>query len=98
PWRPRSSPAWLRTVPRSSASTSHRCALLWFAACARPDGIEYPRMNMSDSMRVIIAGPGGLEHGGGIGRMMGYLVDALPHVDEALELRVVDTPRPGHTL
>lgn len=51
---------------------------------------------MVESMRVIIAGPGGLEHGGGIGRMMGYVVDALPRVDEGLEVRVVDTRGPGH--
>jgi glycosyltransferase involved in cell wall biosynthesis len=60
-------------------------------------------MNMSDSMRVIIAGPGGLEHGGGIGRMMGYVVDALPRValarvDETLEVEVLDTRGPGHII
>jgi glycosyltransferase involved in cell wall biosynthesis len=49
-------------------------------------------------MRVIIAGPGGLEHGGGIGRMMGYVVEALSRVDGRLAVRVIDTRGPGHIL
>jgi glycosyltransferase involved in cell wall biosynthesis len=38
--------------------------------------------------------PGGLEHGGGIGRQMGYFLSALPKASEGPRYRVIDTRGP----
>ena len=38
--------------------------------------------------------PGGLEHGGGIGRQMGYFLAALPRAAETPAYRVIDTRGP----
>ena len=38
--------------------------------------------------------PGGLEHGGGIGRQMGYFLTALPRAPETPAYRVIDTRGP----
>lgn len=43
---------------------------------------------------IIVLCPGGLEHGGGIGRQMGYLLRAIPAHSERLSYRVVDTRGP----
>ncbi len=43
---------------------------------------------------VIILCPGGLEHGGGIGRQMGYFLAAQPQSGKALRYSVVDTRGP----
>jgi hypothetical protein len=45
-------------------------------------------------INVLVLCPGGLEHGGGIGRQMGYFLDALPKDAEAPAYRVVDTRGP----
>ena len=43
---------------------------------------------------VLVLCPGGLEHGGGIGRQMGYFLAALPLGPDAPTYRVVDTRGP----
>jgi glycosyltransferase involved in cell wall biosynthesis len=43
---------------------------------------------------VLVLCPGGLEHGGGIGRQMGYFLDALPQGPDTPAYRVVDTRGP----
>jgi glycosyltransferase involved in cell wall biosynthesis len=43
---------------------------------------------------VLIIAPGGLEHGGGIGRMMGYFLKAHHETDCSLHYRVVDSRGP----
>jgi hypothetical protein len=43
---------------------------------------------------VLVLCPGGLEHGGGIGRQMGYFLSALPEAPETPAYRVVDTRGP----
>jgi glycosyltransferase involved in cell wall biosynthesis len=43
---------------------------------------------------VIILTPGGLEHGGGIGRQMGYFLRALHTIPTGLDYRVVDSRGP----
>jgi glycosyltransferase involved in cell wall biosynthesis len=40
--------------------------------------------------------PGGLEHGGGIGRMIGYMIDAWREMPEHPQMRVLDTRGSGH--
>ncbi len=45
--------------------------------------------------RVISVNPGGLEHGGGIGRMVGYMVDAFRERAEAPRFTVLDSRGPG---
>ena len=52
------------------------------------DASEAPPIN------VLVLCPGGLEHGGGIGRQMGYFLAALPRGAETPEYRVVDTRGP----
>lgn len=42
--------------------------------------------------------PGGLEHGGGIGRMIGYMIDAWKQKPQHPEMRVLDTRGAGHIL
>jgi glycosyltransferase involved in cell wall biosynthesis len=46
------------------------------------------------SINVLVLCPGGLEHGGGIGRQMGYFLAALPRGVETPVYRVVDTRGP----
>jgi len=46
------------------------------------------------ALDVLVLCPGGLEHGGGIGRQMGYFLDALPQDRETPAYRVVDTRGP----
>ena len=43
---------------------------------------------------VLVLCPGGLEHGGGIGRQMGYFLAALPQTAETPAYRVIDTRGP----
>jgi glycosyltransferase involved in cell wall biosynthesis len=43
---------------------------------------------------VLVLCPGGLEHGGGIGRQMGYFLAALPKTSEGPRYRVIDTRGP----
>jgi peptidoglycan/LPS O-acetylase OafA/YrhL/glycosyltransferase involved in cell wall biosynthesis len=43
---------------------------------------------------VLVLCPGGLEHGGGIGRQMGYFLAALPQASETPAYRVIDTRGP----
>jgi len=45
---------------------------------------------------VLILLPGGLEHSGGIGRVMGYLLDAWAGQADAPRTRVIDTRGAGH--
>ncbi len=45
--------------------------------------------------RVISVNPGGLEHGGGIGRMVGYMVDAFRERPGAPRFTVLDSRGPG---
>jgi glycosyltransferase involved in cell wall biosynthesis len=45
---------------------------------------------------VLILLPGGLEHSGGIGRVMGYLLDAWASQPDAPRTRVIDTRGGGH--
>ena len=44
--------------------------------------------------RVLLLCPGGLEHGGGIGRQMGYFLSALPQAADTPAYRVIDTRGP----
>ena len=44
--------------------------------------------------RVLVLCPGGLEHGGGIGRQIGYFLSALPRAEDTPTYRVVDTRGP----
>jgi glycosyltransferase involved in cell wall biosynthesis len=53
----------------------------------------------TDALRtrtVLIVTPGGLEHGGGIGRQMGYFLRAYQHTEQRLRYRVVDSRGPWH--
>gem|GEM_PF-477134 len=50
--------------------------------------------NQRQPINVLVLCPGGLEHGGGIGRQMGYFLAALPQVHDAPAYRVVDTRGP----
>jgi glycosyltransferase involved in cell wall biosynthesis len=43
---------------------------------------------------VLIVAPGGLEHGGGIGRQMGYFLRAYQDTDQKLHYRIVDSRGP----
>jgi glycosyltransferase involved in cell wall biosynthesis len=45
---------------------------------------------------VLIVAPGGLEHGGGIGRQMGYFLRAYQDTDRRLHYRVVDSRGPWY--
>ena len=51
------------------------------------DGVPSP-------INVLVLCPGGLEHGGGIGRQMGYFLAALPKTSEGPRYRVIDTRGP----
>jgi glycosyltransferase involved in cell wall biosynthesis len=44
--------------------------------------------------RILLLCPGGLEHGGGIGRQMGYFLSALPQAAETPAYRIIDTRGP----
>ena len=44
--------------------------------------------------RILLLCPGGLEHGGGIGRQMGYFLSALPQTAETPAYRIIDTRGP----
>ena len=44
--------------------------------------------------RVLVLCPGGLEHGGGIGRQMGYFLAALPQERDGPAYRIIDTRGP----
>jgi glycosyltransferase involved in cell wall biosynthesis len=45
---------------------------------------------------VLHINPGGLEHGGGIGRMIGYMIDAWEQRPQHPDMRVLDTRGAGH--
>ena len=47
---------------------------------------------------VLHINPGGLEHGGGIGRMIGYMIDAWKQKPQHPDVRVLDTRGAGHIL
>ena len=49
---------------------------------------------MAPPINVLVLCPGGLEHGGGIGRQMGYFLAALPRAPETPAYRVIDTRGP----
>ena len=49
---------------------------------------------MAPPINVLVLCPGGLEHGGGIGRQMGYFLAALPRTPETPAYRVIDTRGP----
>lgn len=57
-------------------------------------------MTMSEFQRmpslVLHVSPGGLEHGGGMGRMIGYMIDAWRQWPEHPDMRVLDSRGPGH--
>jgi len=59
-------------------------------------------MTFSDSQKapslVLQVSPGGLENGGGIGRMIGYMIDSWRNRPEYPDLRVLDSRGPGHIL
>jgi hypothetical protein len=44
---------------------------------------------------VLHVNPGGLENGGGIGRMIGYMIDAWRDKPRHPDMRVLDTVGPG---
>jgi glycosyltransferase involved in cell wall biosynthesis len=48
----------------------------------------------SAPVNVLVLCPGGLEHGGGIGRQMGYFLASLPRAAETPAYRVIDTRGP----
>jgi glycosyltransferase involved in cell wall biosynthesis len=50
----------------------------------------------ADTGTVLIVTPGGLEHGGGIGRMMGYFLQARQATQQRLHYRIVDSRGPRH--
>ena len=52
------------------------------------DGLAAPAIG------VLVLCPGGLEHGGGIGRQIGYFLAALPQAAETPAYRVIDTRGP----
>jgi glycosyltransferase involved in cell wall biosynthesis len=49
---------------------------------------------LSTRRTVLIVAPGGLEHGGGIGRQMGYFLSAHQTTDQILNYQVVDSRGP----
>ena len=57
-------------------------------------------MNLSKPQQmpslVLHVSPGGLENGGGIGRMIGYIIDAWHERADCPEMRVLDSRGPGH--
>ncbi len=55
-------------------------------------------LNKSQQMPSLVlhVDPGGLEHGGGIGRMIGYMIDAWRERPEHPDMRVLDSRGPGH--
>jgi glycosyltransferase involved in cell wall biosynthesis len=57
-------------------------------------GIGASIANFVKMRRVLLLCPGGLEHGGGIGRQMGYFLCALPRTAETPAYRVIDTRGP----
>jgi glycosyltransferase involved in cell wall biosynthesis len=52
------------------------------------------RETSSSPTEVLVLCPGGLEHGGGIGRQMGYFLAALPKTSEGPRYRIIDTRGP----
>jgi glycosyltransferase involved in cell wall biosynthesis len=63
------------------------------AQCA-PSLVVTRRETSSSPLEVLVLCPGGLEHGGGIGRQMGYFLAALPKTSEGPRYRVIDTRGP----
>jgi glycosyltransferase involved in cell wall biosynthesis len=63
------------------------------AQCA-PSLAVTRREASSSPIEVLVLCPGGLEHGGGIGRQMGYFLAALPGASEGPRYRVIDTRGP----
>ena len=59
-------------------------------ASSSPSGVGLAAPPIS----VLVLCPGGLEHGGGIGRQMGYFLAALPQAVETPSYRVIDTRGP----
>lgn len=45
---------------------------------------------------VLMITPGGLEHGGGIGRMAGYMLDAWSDEPDRPDIKILDSRGPGH--
>ena len=61
-----------------------------------PPPFALPRKDEPESRRatVLMMWAGGLEHGGGIGRQIGYFLDAASAVPQAPDYRVIDTRGP----
>ncbi len=55
-----------------------------------------PRAAASMPSLILHVTPGGLEHGGGIGRMIGYMIDAWQDQPDRPDMRVLDTRGAGH--
>ena len=51
-------------------------------------------VDLHEMRRILLLCPGGLEHGGGIGRQMGYFLSALPQDRETPTYRIIDTRGP----
>jgi peptidoglycan/LPS O-acetylase OafA/YrhL/glycosyltransferase involved in cell wall biosynthesis len=72
-------PSWVRVIGGATGLAPSRRA---------GDGSGAPPIN------VLVLCPGGLEHGGGIGRQMGYFLAALPPSTDTPTYRVVDPRGP----
>jgi glycosyltransferase involved in cell wall biosynthesis len=73
-----------------ASSSWHRRWPCWPSDMPRKTGGRIPVRTVA----VLMLCPGGLEHGGGIGRQMGYFLAALPHVSKTPAYRVIDTRGP----
>jgi glycosyltransferase involved in cell wall biosynthesis len=62
--------------------------------CRQSDRRARDAGGVPPSINVLMLCPGGVEHGGGIGRQMGYFLAALPPGAETPAYRVVDTRGP----
>ena len=74
----------------------HRARLAWRHLLKRPSDREV-RIDYRPGalpIGVLVLCPGGLEHGGGIGRQMGYFLAALPQAAGIPTYRVVDSRGP----
>jgi glycosyltransferase involved in cell wall biosynthesis len=71
--------------------------LHWLRATGTTSPAPFGRANDGprvSTISVLVLCPGGLEHGGGIGRQMGYFLASLPQAAETLAYRVIDTRGP----
>ena len=68
-----------------------------------PSSSRLRAMNLGESQQVLPSlvlqvSPGGLEYAGGIGRMIGYMIDAWGSRRTHPDIRVLDSRGPGHIL